>query len=251
MAAFGDPVNIDKFKGKVKSRIHRIGVELEGGWTKLPKGTTVVRDGSVDLSVELNAQQDARIIAVGELPSPPLSLLEKDDTYWIQWLHKHYPQVHNGTCGMHVHMSFNTALTYMRLMTPSYPATVVSYMLDWAKRTGLGKNHPIWSRLRGKSIYCQHVFDPEGQIKNNNKDHDQRRAGHRYTAINYCFSRTGTMECRLLPMMETSTMAQDVIAELLDVTNGYLLATNKKEPKVKISTKDEEGPLLEERHEYI
>lgn len=52
-------------------------------------------------------------------------------------------------------------------------------------------------------------------------------------------------------MMETSTMAQDVIAELLDVTNGYLLATNKKEPKVKISTKDEEGPLLEERHEYI
>lgn len=251
MAGFGDAVDIEKFKDTAKNRIHRIGIELEGGWTKVPRGTTIDRDGSVDLSCEGTLNPDIRLVAIGELPSPPLSFNEADDIHWVTWLHKFYPQVHNGTCGMHVHMSFNTALTYMRLMHPSYPATVIAGMTSWAKRVDLSKNHPIWSRLKGKSIYCQHVFDPEGQIKNNTKDHDQRRAGHRYTAINYCFSRTGTMECRLLPMMETPDRAQEIITELLRITNGYLLATKKKEPKHKVETGDEEGPLLEERHDRI
>ena len=33
---------------KLRNRVNRIGLELEGIWTTIPKGTMPVRDGSLD-----------------------------------------------------------------------------------------------------------------------------------------------------------------------------------------------------------
>lgn len=224
---FGEALTLDpSLKEKRKNRIYRIGIELEGGWNEVPKGSRVIRDGSVDLrSLALPRYTE---IAIGELPSPPQSI-----TTWQAWVATNYPVYLNETCGMHVHMSFNNAFTYQRLMDDRYPATILKYMEEWAKREGLPADNPLWPRLKGESRYCQHVFDPDGQVGNTGKDYDQTRSGHRYTVINYCWQRYSTLECRLLPMMPSAPIAISAIKELLDITNLFLVATAKREKILK------------------
>jgi hypothetical protein len=223
----GPSLNIDAFRGKVYNRIYRIGIELEGGWIKLPPGVRQLQhDGSVQIEPQAGIP-----LQIGELAIGPITLQE-----WPRWLKTHYPQKVNQTCGMHVHLQTTTSLAYARLMDARYPATVIDYFKRWSTREGLSKDHPIWNRLRGKSVYCQHLYMADDQIRNNSKDHDRARPGHRYTVINYCHGRYGTVECRLLPMMDTVDQAERAIQEFVDITNGFLRATRKKEIKVSVST---------------
>jgi hypothetical protein len=219
----GPPLDLDAFKGKAPNRVYRIGIELEGGWIKLPPGVQRLQhDGSVQIPREMGDPA----FQVGELGIGPLTLEE-----WSKWLKVNYPQKVNASCGMHVHLQLATSLAYSRLMNPSYPATVIAYMSKWSKGEGLAKDHPIWPRLKGKSVYCQHLYMADEQIRNTGKDHNRERNGHRYTVINYCHGRYGTIECRLLPMMQTADQAQRIIQEFIDVTNGFLRATRRKETK--------------------
>lgn len=222
----GPPIDIDRFKGKAPNKIYRIGIELEGGWVKLPPGVTRLQhDGSVQIDRAIGDPA----FQPGELAIGPITMEE-----WPKWLKVNYPQKVNHTCGMHVHLSPRTSLAYSRLMDPSYPGTVVAYVSTWAKREGLAKDHPIWPRLRGKSIFCQHLYMADDQIRNTGKDHNRERPGHRYTVINYCHGRYGTVECRLLPMMQDAEQAQRLIQEYIDITNAFLRATRKKEPRLHV-----------------
>lgn len=210
------PLDIDKARQRARNRIYRVGLELEGGWNKLPAGTRLVHDGSVRFAIPINH--------VGEMPSPVLDVVKDSPTFWQTWLRTNYPHHVNETCGLHVHLSFKTAFAYNRLMTAQYPATVVEEFKKWAKAEALSGEHPIWSRLMDKSRFCQHTFDADRQVINRDKDHNQERNGHRYTVINYCYSRYSTIECRLLPMMGNIDQAIRAVQELLDVTNAFLLA---------------------------
>jgi hypothetical protein len=228
--ALPDPVAIDKFLSKVvqanltSNRINRIGIELEGGWKKLPPHTNLTRDSSIHID-----DPDGNI-HIGELPSPPLALEE-----WQKWMKTCYPSHTNESCGLHTHMSFKSALTYQRLMDPRYLSTMVAYLIMWAKSKGFPSTHPIWPRLEDKSEYCQHRFYADMQIRDTRKDFDHNKEGCRYTAISYHYSRLGTIECRILPMMETVDEGIEAVKQVLDITNAYLLATNVKEKKVPVS----------------
>lgn len=224
------PIQIDKILEKEpKNRVVLVGVELEGGWDALPKGTQVIRDGSVTFHHPINI--------IGELPSPPLQLGET----FRKWMKLYYPPHINATCGMHVHMSFKHALTYQATMRPEYPATIIAYVAKWAAdKANLPLDHPIWPRLKGQSKYCQHIFQANEQALSNAKDFNQERQGHRYTIINYPWAQHTTVECRLLPMMATVTQGIEAIEEVVKITNAFLLATAAKEPKLKIGI-DEPG----------
>lgn len=229
----GAPLNIDAFRDKSKNRIYRIGIELEGGWIKLPPGVRQLQhDGSVQIDRALGDPQ----FQTGELAIGPIELNE-----WRKWLKSHYPQKVNQTCGMHVHVQPTTSLAYSRLLDARYPGTVIEYFKRWATQEGLAKDHPIWPRLKGKSIYCQHLYMGEEQIRNTQKDHDRARPGHRYTVINFCHGRYGTVECRLLPMMQTVEQAEGAIQEFIDITNAFLRATRKKEPRLGLNTEADSG----------
>ena len=135
----------------VKNRVHRVGIELEGGW-KTGMGLAVIRDGSVSFTdTEI---QSHSIQAAGEIPSPPLEMSE-----WEGWLTNHYPSYSNTSCGLHIHLSFNSALRYQRLMDPSYSATIVAELERWGREEGLPQNHPMWKRLKGGCKYCQLTFN--------------------------------------------------------------------------------------------
>lgn len=235
--ALGKPLDIDRYRTGAPNRIYRIGIELEGGWTKLPTGTRALEhDGSVVIERGIGDPN----LQTGELANGPMTMQE-----WEPWLKSHYPQRVNQTCGMHVHLSPRTALSYSRLMCPEFPGTVVAYISKWAENEGLPKGHAIWPRLKGKSMYCQHLYMADDQIRNVSKDHNRERLGHRYTVINYCHGRHGTIECRLLPMMDTVEQSARLIQELIDITNGFLKTTRKKEARHQIKV-EAEGPSNQE-----
>lgn len=231
---YGPPVPLEKYLGvKAKSRIHLVGVELEGGWDVVPAGTRVERDGSVDT--------EGRFI--GEIPSRILEPKEVEE-----WMKIHYPRYVNQTCGMHVHMSMDTAINYMRLMVPEFGGTIVACMTDWAHRHKLKDSHPIWERLADKNRYCRHWFNADQQAIVASKDFNQERNGNRYTAINYCFVRNGTVECRLLPMMKDAELGYSAVSEIIKITDAFLLATAKKEKKRLVTVPIDSSESQEEFH---
>jgi hypothetical protein len=246
---FGAVLDIDRFLGKSKDRLLLVGVELEGGWPELPDGAVrPERDGSVSLEATLIAAKKVKY--VGEIPLPPESTKEFSAT-----MRKYYPAAVNRTCGMHVHMSTKTPFLYQKLMVNkpySYPATVVEYIRRWAKAEGLPSAHPLWDRLSGKCEYCQHVFQAAEQVKTATKDFDHHRPGHRYTVVSYHWSRYQTVECRLLPMMETPDQGIRAVQQVIDITNAWLAANSDREPSRKIAVLDDgRDGVIVERQSWI
>lgn len=248
----GPALDIDRYlERNIKNRINLVGVELEGGWNKLPGEYHIQRDGSVRFGA---AGDDLAKIAlikhVGEIPLPPLSTKEFPSVMKL-----YYPSYVNATCGMHVHLSTNKAFAYQRLMVNkpySYPGTIVEYMTRWAKReAGLNKAHPIWARLAGKNEYCQHVFHADEQTKTSSKDFDHHRPGHRYTVISYCWGRYKTLECRLLPMMDTAEQGVRAVQEIVNITNAFLAASREREPRLKATVTDGDDIHVSERRSYV
>jgi hypothetical protein len=227
------PLDIEPYIGKVKNRVALVGVELEGAWIQLPPGVAALEaDGSV-----FDGRRPAGANHVGELPVGPVLPAGLKDL-----LRVNYPQKINHTCGMHVHMSFDTLWHYHLLMVPEYPVTVVEYLKKWATAAGIKDTHPIWPRLRHESRYCQNEFWPDAQAVRKDKGHNQEQHGHRYTHVHYCGARLNTIEIRTLPMMEKFKTAADAIHQVIAITNAslYILGrkTGKKTQQSKISLPD-------------
>lgn len=241
--ALEKPLSLDHLT-KVRNRVYRIGIELEGGWKTLPPGTNLARDGSVRFRDE---DMLSGLRHMGEIPSPVLTVEQ-----WPTWMKQFYPHFVNETCGLHVHLSFRSALTYSRLMAPTYPSTIIAYLTAWAKQENLSSAHPIWPRLAGKSEYCQHVFAADEQIKNVTKDYDHHRPGNRYSAINYCYCVNNTLECRVLPMLETVEQAIRAVANIIQTTNAFLVATARREERLKIThITDAEDVMQDEKRVIV
>lgn len=242
MGKLGKALILPEGLGTFKNQVYRIGIELEGAWAKVPRGTKIIRDGSVTFRPgDFGPEGPSANLQIGELPSPPLEL-----EAYPGWLKTYFPTHINATCGMHVHLSFRTALQYQRLMDPKYPATIVAYVRKWAEREGLPPENPIWPRLKGESRYCQHLFHADQQVKFQDKTFNQDQPGHRYTVINYCYSRYTTLECRLLPMFPTAKQAQSAIDELVSITNAFLKTDRTREVGVRSEITVTGGGIKEE-----
>lgn len=253
------PKTLGELLGKARNRIRKVGIELEGGWVTLPPGTELVRDGSVSIEQEIpqdlmNAYRGATTMAaqtkahkaisawqeahpapahIGELPSPPMEPERIKD-----FLKKFYPSHVNATCGMHVHMSFNTKLTYQRLMVPEYQDAIVEYLTKWAEVT-LPAEHGIFPRLAGTNVFCRKNFWPDQQASAMKKEYNRGAGVNRYTMIHYAHGTHGTIECRVLPMMENPELAYEAISEVLRITNAFILTQIRKEIAERIVIEDE------------
>ena len=206
------PLNLDAHLGKVKNRVELVGVELEGGWVKLPPGVpTLEHDGSV-----FNGRMPAGVNYIGELPIGPALPAGIGELMRIN-----HPGKVNATCGMHVHMSFSTLWYYHLLMVESYQETMLHYLWKWAEEMKLKETHHIWGRLKGESRFCQKKFWPDAQASTKRKGHDQNVHGHRYTHVHYC-GRQNTIEVRTLPMFDSLKIAISGVHRVIDITNACL-----------------------------
>ncbi len=227
-----------------RNRIARIGLELEGAWKVFPPG---IQELQIDTSVFKSGGGQVppagySVSQLGELALGPMQ-----PAYLVKALKINYPTKVNETCGLHVHMSLETVYQYALLMdSPAYQETVIAQFAKWGQEENLPPTHPLWGRLEGKSAYCQKKFWPQEQIQATRKDHDREREGHRYTMIHYAWGRFKTVECRILPMMETVEQATRAVKRLLDVTNAYLVTVDRKKAKVTGSIKLDNGDIYEE-----
>ncbi len=179
--------SITALLGKVRNRIKAIGIELEGGWLKVPDGVRLTQDVSVRVE-----DPAGRLISRGEIPSPPLEMSK-----WVDWMKVHYPSHCNESCGLHVHMSFRSDLTYQRLMRRDYTTAIVDQLREWAKGRRLPSSHAIWGRLKGENKYCLPLYAPEKQAT------ARQKSNSRYAVVNYCHGIHQTLEIRVLPMFPT------------------------------------------------
>lgn len=215
------PLDISSILGVPKNRVARLGVELEGAWKTLPINTRLEQDTSVFKDPATDLQKAPAGHKVGELPIGPFQPAAMG-----RGMKKYYPHKVDKTCGMHVHMSFESVWHYALLMVPEYQDTIIEYLTRWAKSENFGPSHHIYDRLGGKSPYCQKKFWPDEQIASK-KDHDQRRHGHRYTIVHYC-GRQMTIEVRVLPMMDTVEQAIRGVREVVNITNACLVVLGRK-----------------------
>lgn len=222
----------------VKNRVTGVGIELEGAWTKAPRGVEVVRDGSLDVW-----KQPADGVLKGEIPSPVLTVGKQVE----DWLKAHYPAYCNHErCGMHIHLSVGDNFRYQQLMAPEYMETVLHYLTSWATKEDFGPFHWIWDRLAGRVQYCKKVFDADAQVRARVKSFDHDIPGNRYTAVNYPWARFRTVECRVLPMMNDADQATRAVNELVDITNKFLNATAKTEKALKTTIELDGSPDVRE-----
>lgn len=214
----------DLLKRRPRNRIARIGVEIEGGWKVIPAGVELQRDGSVFKNAGDEGGFRRRTnpeIFFGELNT---GIIEPGALK--VGLKRLYPDMIDDSCGLHVHMSFPTLFIYNLLMSHAeYQESIIKYLWSWAEDEGLPKDHSLFSRLAGQSIYCQKKWWPDEQVVYAGKDHDQKRIGHRYTMIHFCWrgGRQRTVECRLLPMMLTPDQSSRAVQRILDITNASIV----------------------------
>lgn len=226
-------LEIEHLLGNVKNRVALAGVELEGGWKELPAGISQLEhDGSV-----FNKKIPPGVAAIGELPIGPVVPAALPTL-----MRRYYPHKINITCGMHVHVSFETLFHYGLLMVPEFQETVFKYLTLWAKEQTDGKgnplfkdNHYIWERLAGDYKYCKKEFWPDAQVATKRKGFNMDVAGHRYTAIHYC-GRQNTIECRILPMMNTPQHGISAVMRFIDITNACLHVLGKDRDQIRKGT---------------
>jgi hypothetical protein len=240
-------IDINKRLGKVRNRVEKLGLEMEGGWARqLRPPDRLGHDGSVfDRG---NNGQRRHVFPpgmpenafAGEAVSSPL-----DPINYPRWIRRCYPTWHDDTCGLHVHMSF-TSVKYYEILASSvdYYDTMMQYLKLWAleedaKAPGLfPEDHHIWSRLAGTNRYCLGKWWPEKQIHRTTKPVGRNavrddEVGHRYTAINFPFAIHKTIEIRVLPMFPDADMAIRAVRRTIDITNACLVVMAKKlEPVV-------------------
>lgn len=204
------------------NRINKIGVELEGGFTqKQYEQARLINlwhgDGSVHVGMDYE----------GEIVSPALDVKDL-----CEWIIANYPKKVNHTCGFHIHVSFKSNLDYSRLMSRTFYRHFLDRWEKWGKKNVHKQDHPFWHRWHGKAAdgrdhersYCQRRFyDPDRMAC------DQ---GDRYHQLNYCWSKHGTIENRMLPMFEDPSLGVNAVKYYANMIEKWLTL----QPKEKGST---------------
>lgn len=219
--------------GVPKNRISSIGLELEGGWDGA--NVHLKRDGSVVFSSPMPTY-------VGEVASPPIAT----STEATSWLRNNYPQHVNNTCGFHVHVCL-PPLHYSRLMDENFNNKFLGDMeLFWSKYRGQPGFELFRYRLEGQNRYCQKVFRPEQQLWQT-AAYGDLGSTPRYSQLNYCFGRHGTLECRLFPCFPSVEHSIEGMLAFVGSINSFL-STCKADRPIQFSVTGEDSlPIVDNR----
>jgi hypothetical protein len=211
--------------------IDRIGIELEGGWSD-PPHAELHDDGSVEVDSEYH----------GEVRSSP----ESDTESWINFVRVNYPDEHNSSCGLHVHISLRTLYQHARLMDEHFHGYFLERIKEWARSMPqFGHRSQLWQRIRGNNTYCRDMWDPDRQLLGE----------ERYRQVNFCaWRRHRTVEFRLLPMFDDPSVAIEGIKKIVQIVENFLNWQSRfPEPVIKdeITLDPSESLELVERTEVI
>jgi len=127
-------------------------------------------------------------------------------------IHDNYPSNVNTSCGGHIHISFKDKRFYSICMMRDYWVGLLNRMKKFAETCSVEDKENLLHRIRG-AHYCECSFIPEKQVD---------ESGDRYTQVNYCHSRYGTLEVRLLPMFHDKYTHLNAVSTVLDYTTDFI-----------------------------
>ena len=187
--------------------IHKIGVEIEGGWNigNVPSASpgSVQTDASVSFS---ESGVEGREF-VSQPTENPMEL--------TTWMRRVYPPHTNSSCGLHVHVSLKNPIDYARILDRRFYNYFTDEMTDWGKVAKI-KNKNFFSRLEGNNHFCKKVWQPEKQMAQTTKD------SVRYAHWNFCWGIRKTAECRMLPTFRDPNVAIAAVLRVVKSVEDYL-----------------------------
>lgn len=211
--------------------INKMGVELEGAWYNA-EPLHLTMDGSVRVRGDYS----------GESVSPPFASWSD----LVQYVRENYPEEMDGSCGLHVHFSFNRISDYSRMMDKAFQPFFRAELKRWGERREI-KTRNFWHRLNGENQFCRPDWLADAQARFKNK---RDTNGQRYCQWNFCYGAHKTAECRVLPMFHR---VEDSIAAIGAVrrTVGLWLSSQPDKltlPKLEL---DDTEVLAEERPSMV
>ena len=181
------------------------GVELEGGWDEWPENDRI--DIGSDGSVRADAPH------VGEIRTAPLP-----PGQMLRLVPEIYPDEVNKTCGLHLHMSFRSLVSYGALCEDEFWPFLSGRLEVWGERANI-KNPEFWARLRGENNYCSNSCKgPYRRQQTRATD----RGDVRYAPVNYCWGLHKTVEVRVLPMFKRPEVAVTALRQVLNATDEWI-----------------------------
>jgi len=189
--------------------IKAIGFEIEGCWrlTRDVLPYHVATDGSVRATIP--SMHTTGEVRMGPYPNGVI------DTEQVQ---SQYPDHVNSTCGLHVHLSFPNHGLYASFMSKEFYYWFIEGLKHWrtvAEAQGAPRSETFWNRINGNNVdFCAVNYRSEdcyGQLNGH---------ANRYNAINYCLTRHGTIEVRVLNAWAT---AEECLLAVNEVKRLFIL----------------------------
>lgn len=205
--------------------IDKIGIELEGFWSRDKIPRTRKSDGSVSV-------YGTSAGFTGETVSPPYQRLGNV----VNWMEENFPVLWNASCGLHMHVSFKEPWHYGAIMEERFNNEIFSKWNEFIQtmQSEIEKACFI-ERIRGENQFCRKIFEPKAFYA----------GGDRYRAINFvAYQRHRTIEFRVAPMMELADAIRYVRLNH-DVINKYFDSLNENSfPQLELEYEGEETSTL-------
>jgi hypothetical protein len=142
-----------------------------------------------------------------------------------EFLHDLHPDRVNGTCGMHVHLSFVETGDYALIMEPEFYGSLMRRLRDWGDsylQPSSGVKERFLARMRGDYGYCRPL--PLGTA-DDAMDGGRTGSVSRYMFVNFqSWEIRQTVEFRGLPMFRTAETAYAAVSAYVRLVEGYLRA---------------------------
>lgn len=149
----------------------------------------------------------------GESNSNPCSSIRD----LVNYVNENYPDHHDSTCGLHLHISFKSPVYYAVLVSEKFYDNLMKFYKSWLYHNNINSNSRAFKRLEGNR-YCENKFNLDEinqQIECNHK------SDYRYRVLNYCWNLHGTLELRFLNIFDQQELTNKCIKDLVKWIDNY------------------------------
>ena len=156
----------------------------------------------------------------GESNSNPCSSMRD----LINYLQDNYPDEHDSTCGMHMHISLKSKKAYMTLINSKFKDELMLFYSNWLDENKINEDSRAYQRLKNNT-YCENTFrkeDIETQLYARDKD-----SSVRYRVLNYCFSLHNTIELRFLNIFDKKEISSKCVKAIIKFIDSYIERNNR------------------------
>ena len=156
----------------------------------------------------------------GESDSSPCSSMRD----LLNYLTTNYPDEHDSSCGMHMHISFKSKRAYMTLISSHFKDELMDFYYNWLDQNKINENSRAYQRLKNNT-YCENTFrkeDVETQLYARDKD-----SSVRYRVLNYCFSLHNTIELRFLNIFDKKEISLKCVKDIVKFIDSYIETNNR------------------------